>query len=70
MDLLSPHGQSNDLIPAIMHYASVFNAADLVLQLGQGALLAKMDLHHAYRVLPVHVGDHPLLGIEWEQRSS
>ena len=25
-----------------------------------------MDLHHAYRVLPVHADDHPLLGIEWE----
>ena len=64
VDLSSPHGHSvNDAISydtCHMHYASVFDAADLVLQLGRGALLAKMDLHHAYRVLPVHADDHPL----------
>ena len=49
-----------------MHYASVFDAARLVQQLGQGAMLAKMDLHHAYRVLLVHTDDHPLLGIQWD----
>ena len=26
-----------------------------------------MDLHHAYRILPVHADDHPLLAIKWEQ---
>ena len=29
-------------------------------------MLAKMDLHHVYRVLLVHAGDHPLLGIQWD----
>jgi hypothetical protein len=27
--------------------------------------MAKVDLHQAYRILPVHADDHPLLGIQW-----
>lgn len=34
--------------------------------MGQRTMLAKMDLHHAYRVLPVHADDHPLLEIQWD----
>ena len=34
--------------------------------LGKGALLAKLDVKSAYRLLPVHPLDRPLLGIEWE----
>ena len=70
VDLSSPSGHSvNDLIsPDIchMHYASVLDAAALIRQLGQGTLLAKIDLQHAYRVVPVHADDHPLLGIQWQ----
>ena len=46
-------------------YASVLNAADMIRQLGPGTLMAKVDLHQAYRILPVHADDHPLLGIQW-----
>ena len=48
-----------------MHYASVLDAAAVVRQLGPGTLLAKIDLHHAFRILPVHADDHPLLDIQW-----
>ena len=69
VDLSSPHGGSvNDAISADhchMHYASVLDAAAVVRQLGPGTLLAKIDLHHAYRILPIHADDHPLLGIQW-----
>ena len=27
--------------------------------------MAKIDLHHAYRIIPVHADDHSLLGIKW-----
>ena len=58
----------NDAIPVDachMHYSSVLDAAALVRQLGPGALMAKIDLHHAYRIIPVHADDHSLLGIKW-----
>jgi hypothetical protein len=49
-----------------MHYASVLDAAAIVRSLGPGSLMAKIDLQNAYRVLPVHPDDHPLLAIRWE----
>ena len=61
VDLSSPHGHSvNDAIEADfchMHYSSVLEAAELIRQLGPGTLLAKVDLHQAYRILPVHADD-------------
>ena len=69
VDLSSPHGNSiNDSIPVTychMHYASVLDAAELIRVSGPGTLMAKVDLHHAYRNLPVHADDHPLLAIKW-----
>ena len=52
-----------------MHYSSVLDAAALVHHLDQGAILAKIDLLHAYRIIPVHSDDHPLLGIRWEHNT-
>ena len=34
--------------------------------LGRGALLAKLDVKSAYRLILVHPLDRPLLGIEWQ----
>ena len=68
VDLSSPRGASvNEAIvsePCHMCYASVLDAAALVRRLGQGTVLAKIDLLHAYRHIPVHPDDHPLLGIK------
>jgi len=33
--------------------------------LGNGTLLAKLDVKSAYRLLPVHPADRPLLAFEW-----
>lgn len=49
-----------------MHYSSVLHAAALMHHLGQGIILAKIDLLHVYRIIPVQSDDHPLLGIRWE----
>ena len=49
-----------------MHYTSVNQAAELVKVCGPGALLAKLDLKSAYRMVPVHPADQPLLGIKWQ----
>ena len=50
-----------------MRYASVLDAAAMIRHLGAGTLMAKVDLQNAYRVLPVHANDHPLLAIRWGQ---
>ena len=38
---------------------------DSVIQLS-GALLAKMDIKHAFRLLLVHLADHHLLAMNWK----
>jgi hypothetical protein len=48
------------------HYSSVSYAARRVVECGRGVLLAKLDLKSAYRMVPVHLIDSPLLGISWK----
>ena len=45
--------------------SSVWEAAQIIKQLGVGSKLAKLDLHNAYRMVPVHPDDHCLLGVHW-----
>ena len=69
VDLSAPRSRSvNDGIdPTLcsLQYASVDDAVDIILQLGRGTELVKLDLSNAYRMVPVHPDDQPLLGIQW-----
>ena len=69
VDLSAPKGASvNDGIrPELcsLRYASVDDAAEVVLRLGQGCVMAKLDIKSAYRIVPVHPDDRPLLGMCW-----
>ena len=40
-----------------------------MLQLGQGATMAKMDMKQAYRNIPVHPSDRYLLGMRWRDQT-
>ena len=70
LDLSFPLGRSiNDGIPkdlCSLQFTTVDNAATLISQLGQRSLLAKVDISHAYRNIPVHPHDRRLLGMTWE----
>ena len=65
-----PRGTSiNDFIPQeqySLHYATVDDAIEAVLQLGIGARMAKVDLQSAFRMVPVHREDWELLRIHWQ----
>ena len=69
-DLSYPPGESvNDGIdPELcsLRYTSVDDVATAAAGLGQGALMAKVDIEAAYRLVPVHPDDRPLLGMEWK----
>ena len=71
VDLSSPEGQSiNDGIDrsvCSIKYASIDDAVDIIRRLGTGALLAKLDLKEAYRVVPVHPDDRPRLWMQWKE---
>ena len=49
-----------------LQYASVDQVVSLILRLGQRTQLVKLDLKDAYRIVPVHPHDHPLLALCWK----
>ena len=72
VDLSAPKGFSvNDGIPSelcSLSYASVDDAVQRIMSYTRGALLAKLDIESAYRIIPVHPDDRPLLGMMWKGR--
>ena len=72
LDLSSPAGASvNDGVSTALsslHYVTVEDAVRRILLVGQGALLAKVDIKQAYRNVPIHPDDRHLLGMEWQGR--
>ncbi len=72
VDLSSPAEKSvNDGVAkelCSLEYVTVDKIAAVVRQLGPGAMMAKMDIKSAYRNIPVHVEDRPLLGMCWQGR--
>ena len=47
-------------------YAKLDDAVEMILKLGVGTQLVKLDLKDAYRIVPVHPQDHHLLAVSWE----
>ena len=70
VDLSAPDGHSvNDFIEkelSTLSYISIDNIAQVVLELGKGTLLGKMDVKEAFRLVPVHPSDRLLLGMVWK----
>ena len=68
-DLSFPEqGNVNDGIDEALcslQYTSIERIAVAAQALGAGALMAKLDVQSAYRLLPVHPTDRALLGIGW-----
>ena len=69
LHLSAPTGSSiNDYISKdefSLHYTSVDEAVQILLALGPGAQMAKVDLKSAFRMIPVHPEDWELLGMCW-----
>ena len=67
--LSAPYSSSiNDSISSqdyTLSYCSVDDAFAIVSSLGRGALMAKIDLRNAFRLIPVRPQDWNLLGIKW-----
>jgi len=69
LDLSYPEGKSvNDGIElelCSLKYVSVDDAVRVVLELGTGTQLAKLDIQNVYCIIPVHLADRRLLGMSW-----
>ena len=65
-----PCGSSvNDYIPertSSVRYASI--SIRVLKQLGAGCFMAKTDIKSAFRIIPIHPSDFPLLGIKWDNQ--
>ena len=65
-----PEGLSvNDFIDekhSKVHYSSFDNITEMVSELGKGAELGKVDIHKAFRLLPINPADFDLLGIMFQ----
>ena len=48
-----------------VQYAKVADAIRLIKRAGPGCFLAKTDIKSAFRIIPIHPKDHPLLGMRW-----
>ncbi len=72
VDLSAPRGHSiNDGIDPMLcslKYSGLDEALLMVHRLGRGCLLAKLDLKHAYRSVPVHPDDWHLLDMQWQKQ--
>ena len=68
--LSAPAGDSiNDGISGdeySLEYVTVDDVVAHVVKQGPGALLYKVDIQHAFRNVPVHPDDWPLLGMVWD----
>ena len=51
-----------------LQYCSVKHAIDLIVKTGKGALMGKVDIKSAYRIIPVHPSDRYLLGMRWRDK--
>ena len=69
VDLSHPDGQSvNGGISSELcsfTYAKVDDVVQRLVELGPGAMMAKIDVKSAYRIVPVHPDDRHLLGMSW-----
>ena len=61
----------NDGIPSelcSLSYITTDDAVEKVMELGIGRLLAKVDVEHAYRNIPVHPEDRSLIAMKWKDK--
>lgn len=72
LDLSSSTGLSvNDGIDkdlCSLAYTSIDEVVKCIISQGQGAMLAKIDIMQAYRNVPVHPDNRPLLRMAWREQ--
>ena len=58
----------NDAIPrdqCSVHYTSIQDAIKTISEMKGRVFLAKSDIANAFRLVPIHPDDYPLLGMQW-----
>ena len=72
LELSSPKDSSvNDGIPSdlcSLSYITTDDVVEKIVEVGKGCLLAKVDVEHAYRNIPVHPDDQTLIAMKWKEK--
>jgi hypothetical protein len=58
----------NDHIPdelKTVHYSSIDDTIDIILNVGPNVTMAKTDISNAFRIIPIHPHDHAILDIKF-----
>ena len=58
-------GSINDSIPP---ENMLDDAISIIQRQGKGCAMAKTDVRSAFRIVPVHPSDYPLLGFQWKEK--
>ena len=64
-----PMNSVNSFIPqalSTVQYASIADAISSIRRCGRGCFMAKSDVKSAFRLIPIHPVDYPLLGFSWK----
>ena len=48
-----------------VHYASISDAIAMIKSIGRGSYMSKIDIKSAFRIIPIHPDDYPLLSLKW-----
>ena len=64
-DCSQPEGKGLNTYVDIGHF-SFQTLEDAVKLLGPGYFMAKVDIHHAYRSVPIHPGNYRATGLKWQ----
>ena len=64
------YSMNDEIDPNIcsLFYTTVKDVASVCALLGPNATIAKVDIRSAYRLVPVHPDDRPLLGMKWNDQ--
>ena len=69
-DLSFPPGMNDgvDSDLSTLSYSTVDQVTQIVVTLGEGALMAKVDIESSFRLIPVHPDHCPLQGMRWHSQ--
>ena len=62
---IAPTGEISEQCYPQDFYITIDDAITKILTLGPGALIAKIDIRNAFRMVPVHPADRHLLAMRW-----
>ena len=65
-----PLNSSDKYVVAVLKDNVCHSVTSMILLEGQQSFMVKLDIKEAYRIVPIHPQDQPLIGVMWEDSES